>query len=182
MKNSHPRGRVIVGCALALLVAAWIGGGLAARAMTADQSSGKVFFSGGIVNRASGKALDVKDKSTEDGANIQQWEFAGALNQLWEVIDQGKGEYSIINRASGRGLDVADRSTADGANIQQYRFANAPNQRWRLEEAGSYYRIVSVSSRKCLDVDAAHVAENGANVQQWSCGGAANQQWRLVAK
>lgn len=140
----------------------------------------RTFFSGGIVNRASGKALDVQDRSTRDAANVQQWDFAGAPNQTWDVIDQGNGVFSIMSQGSGKALDVANHDGSDGANIQQFRFSNAENQLWRLERiGGGFYQIVSVSSGKCLDVDAARVNENGANVQQWRCSGAPNQQWRL---
>ena len=144
---------------------------------SADQ---RVFFTGGIFNRASGKALDVEGRSTKDAANVQQWDFGGAPNQLWDIVDQGTGQFAILSRCSDKALDVTDRSAADGANIQQFRFGNGDNQRWRLQPvAGGYYLIVSVSSGKCLDVDLGRIKENGANVQQWSCGGAANQQWQL---
>jgi Ricin-type beta-trefoil lectin domain-like len=55
--------------------------------------SGRVFYSGGIVNRASGKGLDVQDRSTRDAANVQQWDFGGGPNQTWDVIDQGGGRF-----------------------------------------------------------------------------------------
>jgi hypothetical protein len=141
---------------------------------------GRSIYTGGIFNRSSGKCLDVQEKSMQDGANIQQWDFGNGANQLWDVIHQGKGEYSIVSKLSGRALDVQDKSTEDGANVQQYRFANGANQRWRLQEqAGGYYQIVNVASGKCLDVDNSRVKEDGANVQQWRCAGAPNQQWRL---
>jgi hypothetical protein len=141
---------------------------------------GRSIYSGGIINRASGKALDVQNKSMDDGANIQQWDFGNGANQIWDVIHQGKDEYSIISKLSGRGLDVQDKSTEDGANIQQYRFANGANQRWRLQQqSGGYYQIVNVGSGKCLDVENTRVKENGANIQQWRCASAPNQQWRL---
>lgn len=142
--------------------------------------SGRVFYRGGILNRASGKALDVQGVSKADSANIQQWDFASAPNQMWEVIDQGNGEFSIISQASGKALDVANHNASDGANVQQFRWHNGDNQRWRLERAGNgYYQIVSVSSGRCLDVDTGKINENGGNVQQWSCSGQPNQQWRL---
>ena len=142
--------------------------------------SGRVFYSGGIINRASGKGLDVQDRSTRDLANVQQWDFGGAPNQSWEVVDVGDGEFSIISQGSNKALDVARPTAADGANVQQYRWHNGDNQRWRLERVGGgFYQIVSVSSGKCLDVDAGQIRENGANVQQWSCSGQPNQHWRL---
>ena len=143
--------------------------------------SSRVFYSGGIINRASGKGLDVENRGTGDAANIQQWDFGNNPNQVWDVVDQGAGRFSIINQGSNKALDVANHSAADGANVQQFRFANGDNQLWRLERVGGgYYHIVSVSSGKCLDADQGRINENGANVQQWTCNaGALNQQWRF---
>lgn len=142
--------------------------------------TGRVFYSGGIVNRASGKGLDVQDRSTRDAANVQQWDFAGSPNQTWDVVDQGNGQFSIVSKGSGKALDVARHDASDGANVQQYSFHNGDNQLWRLERVGGgFYQIVSVSSGKCLDVDAGQINENGANVQQWNCSGQPNQHWTL---
>ena len=142
--------------------------------------TGRVFYSGGITNRASGKGLDVQDRSTRDAANVQQWDFGGSPNQTWDVVDQGDGVFSIVSQGSGKALDVANHNAADGANIQQFRFHNGDNQLWRLERVGGgFYQVISVSSGKCLDVDAGQINENGANVQQWSCSGQPNQQWKL---
>lgn len=148
---------------------------------SAAAQSRNVFYSGSIINRASGKSLDVQDRSRDDGANVQQWEFNNGPNQNWQIVEHDEGLYSIVNRASGKALDVADRSMEDGANIQQFGFNNGKNQLWRLKEASDdIYQIVSVLSGKCLDVDNNRISENGANVQQWRCSGAPNQQWRLA--
>jgi endo-1,4-beta-xylanase len=36
-----------------------------------------------VINAASGKCLDIKDKSPADGANILQWDCSGGDNQAW---------------------------------------------------------------------------------------------------
>ena len=106
--------------------------------------SGRVFFSGGIVNRASGKGLDVQDRSTRDAANVQQWDFGGNPNQTWEVVDQGNGLFSIISQGSGKALDVANHDAADGANVVNpsgdKHVAARAGYRWR-------YQIVSPSGK-----------------------------------
>ena len=141
---------------------------------------GRVFFSGGIVSKDSGKALDVAGGSNRDQANVQQWDFVRNQNQLWDVIDQGRGEYVIVNQASNKVLDVARGRDANGAEIVQYRWQGGENQRWRLERAGDgSFRIVNVGSGRCLDVQEwSH--ENGGNIQLWDCAGQNNQAWRLV--
>ena len=142
-------------------------------------AGGRVFFTGGIVNRNSNMCLDVEGRSNRDAANVQQWGCSGGSNQRWNVIDLGRGDYAIISQGSNKALDVAGGSNRDGANVQQYRYQSGDNQRWRLERAGNgAYRIINAASGKCLDVEGARRVD-GANVQQWSCGGGTNQTWIL---
>jgi glucosylceramidase len=37
-----------------------------------------------VIAENSGKALDVRDVSTNDGAAIQQWDYNGGANQQWQ--------------------------------------------------------------------------------------------------
>ena len=39
-----------------------------------------------IINRLSGKALDVEARSKSDNANIIQWGYSGGWNQQWSII------------------------------------------------------------------------------------------------
>ena len=138
--------------------------------------TGRVFFSGGIVSRLSGKCLDVEGRSNRNAANIQQWTCGGGSNQLWDVIDLGRGQFSIISQGSNKALTVSGGS-ADGANVEQFRWNGGDNQRWRVERAGEgAYRLVSVSNNSCLDVEGAK-RDDGANIQLWGCSGGANQTW-----
>jgi Ricin-type beta-trefoil lectin domain-like len=138
--------------------------------------TGRIFFSGGIVSRASNKCLDVEGGSNRNEANVQQWSCSGGSNQLWDVIDLGRGEYSIVNQRSNKALTVAGGGR-DGANIEQNRWSGGDNQRWRLERAGNgAYRIVSRATNSCLDVEGAR-RDDGANIQTWGCSGGANQTW-----
>jgi Ricin-type beta-trefoil lectin domain len=137
---------------------------------------GRVFFSGGIVSRLSGKCLDVEGRSTRNAANIQQWSCSSGSNQMWDVIDLGRGQFSIISHGSNKALTVSGRS-GDGANVEQNRWNGGDNQRWRVERAGSgAYRIVSLSNNSCLDVEGAK-RDDGTNIQLWGCSGGANQTW-----
>ena len=42
-----------------------------------------------LINRYSGKALDVAKVSTADGANVQQWNYGGGDNQQWQLVAVG---------------------------------------------------------------------------------------------
>lgn len=135
------------------------------------------FFSGAIVNQNSGKCLDVEDRSIRDGARVQQWSCSGGGNQQWDVIEQGRGVYSVISQGSGKALEVADNSNQDGGIVQQSRYTGRNHQLWRLERTGNdRYRLVGAGAGKCLDVFDASRGD-GAKVQQWSCSGGQNQTW-----
>jgi hypothetical protein len=95
---------------------------------------------------------------------------------VWDVIDLGRGQFSIISHGSNKALTVSGGSS-DGANVEQNRWNGGDNQRWRVERAGGgAYRIVSVSNNSCLDVEGAK-RDDGANIQLWGCSGGANQTW-----
>ncbi|WP_197034556.1 RICIN domain-containing protein [Glycomyces sp. NRRL B-16210] len=132
-----------------------------------------------VVNRGSGKCLDVQDGSTANGAGIIQWDCWGGSNQRWELQDAGSGFYRIVSQASGRCLDVDGASTANGAKAIQWACNSGANQQWELRSVGGgHVEIVARHSGKCLDVLDGSTA-NGAEVIQWECVGAANQQWSV---
>ena len=59
-----------------------------------------------LVNRNSGKVLDVFERSTADGAAIVQISDNDGWNQHWQFVDTGGGWYKIVNRLSGKLIDV----------------------------------------------------------------------------
>ncbi len=115
-------------------------------------------------------ALDVKDGSATNGANIQL-NYANHKNiQKFIFVDEGNGKYSICNAASGKYLNVASSFTSDyeaamdeiesgphtqeeidrilsgvSANVQQWTGSTSSSQRWRLDSYGS----VTYGGRKC---------------------------------
>ncbi|MFF5180519.1 RICIN domain-containing protein [Micromonospora sp. NPDC000316] len=133
-----------------------------------------------LVNRNSGKALDVYGLATNDGARTTQWTRNNGANQQWQFVDSGEGFYRLKSRHSGKVLDVSNRSTADGAAVVQWTDNNATNQQFRLadSDAGNV-RLVSRLSGKVVEVQGASTAD-GANVVQYSDFNGANQQWQLV--
>ncbi|GAA1391037.1 endo-1,4-beta-xylanase [Catellatospora chokoriensis] len=133
-----------------------------------------------LVNRNSGKALDVYNFSTADGGRITQWTRGTGNNQQWQFVDSGNGYYRIKSRHSGKVLDVYNLSTANGGAIVQWADNNGNNQQWRLaDSSGGYLRFISRHSNKALEVQGASTAD-GANIVQYDDWGGANQQWQLV--
>ncbi|ARQ68777.1 family 43 glycosylhydrolase [Streptomyces marincola] len=133
-----------------------------------------------LVNRHSGKALDLYNFATADGAEIVQWARNDGAWQQWQFVDAGGGYYRLRSRHSGKVLDVAGSSTADGAAIVQWTEGNRASQQFRLVDSpGGYVRLINRNSGKALDVLDFSVAD-GARVIQWPDHGGANQQWELV--
>ncbi|WP_220448779.1 non-reducing end alpha-L-arabinofuranosidase family hydrolase [Nonomuraea mesophila] len=133
-----------------------------------------------LVNRNSGKALDVYNLATNDGARITQWTRNNGNQQQWQFVDSDGGYYRIKSRHSGKVLDVYNFSTANGGAIVQWTDHNGTNQQWRLADSSDgHVRFISRHSNKALEVQGASTADGGAIVQYDDWGGA-NQQWQLV--
>ena len=165
----------------AAVAAAVVGGALvavaatSASAATVDTSAWYV-----LVNRNSGKALDVYNLATNDGARITQWARTDGANQQWQFVDSGGGYYRLKSRHSGKVLDVYNWSTADGAAIVQWADGNGANQQFRLADSDSgYVRLINRNSNKVVEVQGA-ATNDGANVVQYGDWGGSNQQWQLV--
>ncbi|WP_373897037.1 non-reducing end alpha-L-arabinofuranosidase family hydrolase [Glycomyces algeriensis] len=133
-----------------------------------------------LVNRSSGKVLDVSGVSTADGAQLHQWARTNAANQQFQFVDAGGGYYRIKARHSGKVLDVSSWSTADGAAIHQWTDHNGANQQFRFADSGSgYTRLINRNSNKAIEVQNA-ATDDGATVVQYSDWNGTNQQWQLV--
>ena len=133
-----------------------------------------------LVNRNSGKALDVYNLATNDGARITQWSRNNQNQQQWQFVDSGGGYYRVKSRHSGKVLDVYNWSTGNGGSIVQWTDHNGANQQWRLSDSdGGHVRLISRHSGKALEVQGASTAD-GANIVQYDDWGGANQQWQLV--
>ncbi|MFG1779474.1 RICIN domain-containing protein [Micromonospora sp. NPDC049048] len=146
-----------------------------AAAATVDTSAWYI-----LLNRNSGKALDLYASATNDGARISQWTRHDGANQQWQFLDSGGGYYRLKSRHSGKVLDVHNWSTADGGAIVQWSDTNATNQQFRLADSdGGHVRLISRHSGKAVEVQGASTADGG-NIVQYSDWNGANQQWQLV--
>ncbi|MFD3654609.1 family 43 glycosylhydrolase [Streptomyces sp. NPDC058620] len=133
-----------------------------------------------LVNRNSGKCLDVAGGNTADGTNIAQWTCSGGANQKWRIEDLGDDTSRLVNVATGKVMDTADCSAADGADLRQWSWLNNNCQKFRLVHtaSGDYVRVVNESSGKVADVTDCGTA-NGSDVRQWTWLNNACQQWQL---
>ncbi|MEU4528669.1 RICIN domain-containing protein [Micromonospora ureilytica] len=177
------RGRGRLSRLVAAAVAVVVGGALAAVAVNAAPASAATVDTSAsyvLVNRNSGKALDLYASATNDGARISQWTRNNGVNQQWQFVDSGGGYYRIKSRHSGKVLDVSGFSTADGGAIVQWGDLNGTNQQFRLADSdGGYVRLINRNSNKAVEVQGASTADGG-NVVQYADWGGTNQQWQLV--
>ncbi|MFE2496324.1 RICIN domain-containing protein [Streptomyces scopuliridis] len=133
-----------------------------------------------LVNRSSGKCLEVEGGSRADGANVLQWACHGGARQRWRVEDLGDDTSRLVNAASGKVLDTAACSVADGADLRQWSWLGTICQAFRLvvTDQGGWVRLVGARSGKVADVAGCSTAD-GADVRQWPWLGSTCQQWRL---
>jgi alpha-L-fucosidase len=133
-----------------------------------------------LVNRKSGKVMDISGASSADGAAVIQWPSTGGTNQQWKLLPNTDGSYRLANVGSGKVLDSPGCS-AKGAGLDRSSDTDASNQWWKLVPATSgYYRLVNVGNGWCADIKDASTAD-GATVIQWPNTGGTNQEWQLVA-
>ncbi|GAA2973644.1 non-reducing end alpha-L-arabinofuranosidase family hydrolase [Streptomyces enissocaesilis] len=177
MRFRHPP--LVLSLVLAVLSSLLLGATLLsappAAAATVDPNASYV-----LVNRNSGKALDVHNLATNDGARITQWTRNDQNQQQWQFVDSGGGYYRIKSRHSGKVLDVHNKSTANGGAIVQWTDLNGTNQQWRLADSSDgHVRLIARHSGKALEVQGGSTADN-ANIVQYDDWGGTNQQWQPV--
>jgi len=174
-RSALPRRSVVLATVTGLVAGFLLVTGSTAQAATVDPTASYV-----LVNRNSGKALDVSGVSTSDGAAIQQWTRHDGTNQQWQFVDSGGGFFRLRARHSSKVLDVLNSSTADGADIVQWTDHNGTNQQFRLaDSAGGFVRLINRNSNKAVEVRGSSTAD-GARVDQSTDTGTATQQWQLV--
>ncbi|HEY9060068.1 MAG TPA: RICIN domain-containing protein [Pseudobacteroides sp.] len=148
--------------------------------MTNLKGKGVLYTYYKIVNRKSGKLLDVKGGSGSNGANIIQWTDKNSYNQQWRFEKTRDGYYELVNRKSGLILEVSGKSGSNGASIIQWKDINSHNQQWEyINVEGEYFKLVNRNSGKYLEVSGGSKA-NGGKVIQWDDNEGMHQQWKLV--
>lgn len=139
-----------------------------------------------LVNRNSGKVIEVAGGATGTGSNIRQITNTGATHMQWNVTPVDSrvgGDFSYFTFTavhSGKSFDVLNWSLNNGTNIIVWDDVKGGNQQWYLDYAGDgWFYIRSRHSAKCLEVPNSSTAE-GAVIQQRDKNGGNNQQWRFL--
>ena len=139
-----------------------------------------------LVNRNSGKIMEVAGGSMDAGANVRQNTNTGENYQQWNVtpVDSRIGGdfsyYSFINVKSSMSLDILNFSLENSGNIIVWNDSKSGNQQWYLDYAeDGWFYIRSRHSNKCIEVANSGLL-GGANIQQYDKTGKKNQQWRFL--
>ncbi|WP_157163065.1 RICIN domain-containing protein [Actinoalloteichus spitiensis] len=173
-KRPPRRWRTAVTAVIATVLAT-LGVPAAANAATVDPNT---YYQ--LVNRHSGKALDIEARGTGDGVDAVQWTRNSGTNQQFRFLSSGDGWYRIQARHSGKVLDLYEFDVADGARVVQWGDLNGHNQQFRLaDSADGHVRFINRLSGKALEVWE-WSTEDGARISQYSDHDGHNQQWRLV--
>ena len=118
------------------------------------------------IQTADGKALNVADSSSEDGADIILSAYTGAASQRFTVQCNKDGTYSLLTAVSGgkRCADVYEISKESGANICQWEFWGGDGQKFILEPAAE-----NITQEVICDVnmDGAFNIADLVLVQEW---------------
>jgi len=139
-----------------------------------------------LVNRNSGKVMEVPGGATGTGSNLQQGTNSGATYQQWNVnpVDSRVGGdfsyYTFTAAHSGHSPDILNWSLVNGGNVIVYNDVKGANQQWYLDYAeDGWFYIRSRHSAKCLDIENGSTAV-GAKIVQWDKNGGEDQQWRFL--
>lgn len=148
---------------------------------------------GRLINKNSGKLLDVTAASTDAGANIQQYEgngsdaqkvYSGPADEMNSAAPAG---FYLIGTSNGlHVLDVAYGGASD--NVQQWPLVGEfgsgesweDNQMWQfiptIDGDNSYFIKARSDLTECLEVEMGY-AWDGANIRTSACNGSDAQKW-----
>ncbi len=150
------------------------------------EPNGKSGLSGNfkIMNRNSGKYLDLDNNKTDNNTAIVQFDDEGVdASQTWTFTEvmKGKGVYSICSYGNkNRGMDVVDFSKENGAQVQLYDYLGNPHQQFILYDCGEgYYQLVARNSGKVVEIPQSSKG-NGEWIKIYDNNGSHTQQWAVV--
>jgi hypothetical protein len=133
-----------------------------------------------LVNKNSGKYLDIPGASTATNTAANQWRNSACTCQLFTFQSAGSGAWTIKNVNSNLNLDIRNSSSTAGAAVVQNTASSADSQKWTLTDTGNgYYRLRNVNSTLVAGVTESSTAD-GAAVVQWNSLNNDDQLWKIV--
>ncbi|MFC6334019.1 RICIN domain-containing protein [Paenibacillus septentrionalis] len=138
-----------------------------------------------LVNRQSGKVLEVPGGQNTSHLQLQQYTDIGTTAQQWLLTDMGTATniYRLrsVSSSDGKVMDVRNGTANNGEAIQLMQdFSNSAQRFHIIRLSNGYWSIINVNSRKAVEVANSSTA-NGALIQQNLYRGNLNQQWQLIS-
>lgn len=137
-----------------------------------------------IRNVNSGKYLDVPNSNSNNGTDLIQYSYNGAINQQFKVVrNTTTGDYSLIPMcATGSAVEITNTSSANDAIVQIWAKPSSDymnSQKFRLaRNSNGTYKILSYASNytKAVVVKGASKS-NDAAIIQYTDNGTTNGHW-----
>jgi eukaryotic-like serine/threonine-protein kinase len=137
-----------------------------------------------VVNKKSGKNLDVSGFNMGEGGVLHQHEFFGQANQMFELSVNSPGFYRLRAFHSFTSVDVPSGKKDEGLEIKTWTDNGNSTQNWAIEPQGDgWFKLRSQSSAKVLSIQNQSM-DSAAKIVQTTDSGAPDQFWKfeLVGK
>lgn len=135
-----------------------------------------------------GLNLDVTGGKTANSTNVQLWSPKNNGAQKWRLVKVSpsinNGTYTVASSLNtNKVIDVPKASKDNSTKLAMYDNNGKANQKWSFiyDNKTGFYHIVSVNSRKGMDVPGAN-GKLGANVTQYTYANSRAQLWSVVDK
>lgn len=112
-----------------------------------------------------GKAIDVRDAATDNGAEIHLYDYTGAHNQHFILYARGNS-YQLVSRHSGRVIEIPSSSTNAGEWVRLYDNNGTDTQQWNIVDPQSI-----VTALPTLTTDTPAMQVNGRTLAVTGCTG-----------
>lgn len=130
-----------------------------------------------IINRQTGKSIDISGFTMGEGGALTQYDYQGQPNQLFELAVNKPGTYRLRPLHALTSVDVPDQKQDDGLELKTWTENDTAAQRWIIEPQGDgWHKIKSEASQKLMTAPG---SDNSRKIVQMSDNGSLEQQWKF---
>ena len=130
-----------------------------------------------IINKNSGKCLDVFSAATTNNASVGQWDYWGGSNQKWSIVATSGGYVKLVAQHSGKVLGCNNNSST--SVLTQNDYVNGGSSEWKIKCADGGYTLTHRASREKCDITNSSTS-NGAFAQLFDDNGTDTQIFQIV--
>jgi len=132
-----------------------------------------------IINRRSGKCLDMRFANFVNGEHLIQYTCHDGANQKFQFQDMGGGYYRLEVAHSHKCVDQLNATQTPGGLVGQYDCHNGYNQQWLATvDSNGYYQFNVRHSGMNMDVSNGSFSD-GAQIIQYYAHGGDNQEFSI---